>query len=488
MRRHLRRIFFWIFVALFSVTAVFITIYALGYRFSFERGIFIYTGSITLKSNPAVIDITIDNTPAIADVNRINNSYHIGGIRPGEHLVTVSAPDHQTWSKKVVVNSGISTEFWNIVLPRTQYPTTPYPSDHILKAFPSPESTLLAFSAVHGQEITVSTLETEEGVSEQIFSTVDFTFIPDDKENIEWSHDADYISIPVQDSTQREYFIVNTNTKSATRLSTLSTDNGIRAVRWDASRNNILFYLSDKDLYELNVENPAQKRLIAKNVQNYDISGDYLYVFELPSGIVHRVRIANPESRTQITTTAPSDLSDDRYSLIVYDEQRLALLNYYNGRLYIYNDGEKETYFTQLSSEARGAQFSDDGKKLLYWTDWEIFSYFTRKWEVQPVREENATLNMSRFSQHIKNVHWAKDYEHVIFSVGPEIKIIGLDQRGGHSLMNILTLSTAPLQVLSNFSENQLFYINTQQEEGRTNPVFQSIDFPETIGFLGFGS
>jgi hypothetical protein len=144
MRRHLRRIFFWTFTILFFITAPTVTVYALGYRFNFERGIFIYTGSITLKANPSVVDIVIDGKKGEGNIDRINNSYHIGGLKPGEHFIQISAPGYNTWSKKAIVSSGLSTEFWNVLLTRTGYEETPYPVANAQKAFPAPKSTLLA--------------------------------------------------------------------------------------------------------------------------------------------------------------------------------------------------------------------------------------------------------------------------------------------------------------------------------------------------------
>jgi hypothetical protein len=485
MRRHARRILFWTFAALFFVTAPVVTVYALGYRFSFERGIFIYTGSVTLKANPATVSITVDGKPDQGTIDRINDSYHIGGLKPGEHFIEVSAPGYRTWSKKAIVNSGISTEFWNVLLVREDYSRTVYPASPALKAFPAPQSNLLAYVTLLDGGLGVGVLDIDENRAEQVFSTKDYSFSEDDKENIEWSIDSGYLSIPLYKDGRKEYFVVDRETKETLSLKEIAQAPDIGSVRWDSARDNVLFYLSSNGLYEMDINNPSEKRLLSEKVQSYDISGEFIYVLETPSGIVYRARLGDPESRTQVTTVPPADLGDLRYSLIVYDERRLALLNYHTGTLFTYNAGERDTTFTRLSSEARGAQFSNDGKKFLYWTDWEIFVYFAREWEAQPFRRENSVVNIGRFSQVIRSVHWAKDYEHVVFSVGSEVKVIELDQRE-RSLTDVLRLSEPPAQVLSNFIESKLFYVAPAPENGV--PAVQSIGFPEKPeGFLGIG-
>jgi len=68
-------------------------------------------------------------------LSRLNSSYHINGIKPGEYFLEIKAPDYQTWSKKISVHSGISTEFWNVVLVQNSYPREDYDSAGIQKFF-----------------------------------------------------------------------------------------------------------------------------------------------------------------------------------------------------------------------------------------------------------------------------------------------------------------------------------------------------------------
>lgn len=370
------------------------------------------------------------------------------------------------------------------MLVRDDYEKTIIGTTSSQRLFPAPKSTLFA-SLTRGDSATkVNVLDIDANENKEVFSVSDYVFAEEGKENIEWSIGSDQLAIPLWKDDHKDYFIVNTETKESTNLRDLAGGGDVfRAVRWDSSRNNTLFFLADGSLYEMDITDSNNKILIAKDVQSYDISGDYIYTFRVPSGIVEQTRLGDLENSIQITATPVSDVSNPNYSLIVYDDSRLALLNYQTGNLYTYIKGEKENFFQRLATNVRGAQFSNDGKKLLYWSDWEIFTYFTRKWESQPIREENTIINIGRFSQHISNVHWAQDYEHVLFSVGSEIKMIELDQRE-RMVVTLLTLPAAPIQVLSNFFENKLFYI--LPSDSNTSNV-SSINFPEETGLFGFG-
>ena len=483
-----RRFVFLLFVCSFFGTASFMTLYTLGYRYNTQRGIFIYTGSVTIQSNPITVNITLDKEISKASINQLNGSYHIAGLKPGEHSIEINADGYNTWSKKFIVNSGISTEFWNVMLTKTTYPETSYTTKPLHKIFPSPTSTLFAYVSIGDKGFSVNTFDTEANEDVSIFNTQDSSFDRDDKENIEWSIDSDYVSIPAIKDGQKNYFIVNNTTENTpVNLQENTQLEDLHSVRWDSSRDTFLLALSGKTLYEIDINSPQDKKVIVQNVQSYDISGNDIYIFEpSPSNIVYKTSINNLESHIQITTLPDAHASDQRYSIIAYDQNRIILINYFTGKLIAYNKNNAATHTFTVDSDARGAQFSDDGKKLLYWTDKEMFVYFTRDWDTQPVRQADSSLTVGRFSQDIDNVHWAKDYEHVTFSVGNGIKLIELDTRGEKSIMDVITLAHQPLQILSNFDKSRLFY--TVTNDSLQNQTLHSIDFPEiTPGFFTTG-
>jgi hypothetical protein len=500
-----RRIIFFFFLFSFFASAGLVTFFTLGYRYNFERNILVYTGSATVKSNPETVTIIVDKQPGKADIHQLNGSYHITGLKPGEHFLEVNADGYQTWSKKFIVNSKISTEFWNVTLARTDYSKTSYPTDPVNKVFPSPKSSLLAFVSLHDSGFSVNTLDIATQEAAVIFNTPHYVFDRRDKENIEWSIDADYVSVPAIKDNRKSYLIVNTVTKDVFNLGDIAQLDGLRTVRWDSSRNTVLFAIAESTLYEIDIAQPETKRILSSNVHTYDISGNDLYILEIaPSNIIYKTSLGSDANPIILTSLPFDDDIDDlsHSSLIAYDENRLTVINYSTGKLFVYNKIDPEHMHTfRIDRGAAGTQFSDDGKKMLYWTDKELFVYFTRDWDTQPIRQAHSSITLGRFSQNIANVHWSKDYEHATFSVNGTIKLIELDPRGEKSIMDIVSLPQPPIQIISNFAENMLFYTlarhsdreSSQEEtslEENTATSFHdqtlfSIDFPEEVsGFF----
>ena len=475
-----KRIFFWTLFVLFWLVSAIIIGYTFGYRFSFQKGIFIYGGAITLKTTPQAVNVYLDGTLVPSGMlNILNSSYHINGIRPGEHFLEVKAPNYQTWSKKISVHSGISTEFWNIVLAQDSYTREDYESSGIEKFFISPHKNLAAFSQQIENNFFVKILDPGTLEIDQVFSSTDYTFTNDDKENIEWSPQAHRLIIPALKNGEKNYFITIIDTKETLDLASLSGMSNLSHVRWDPKNKDVLFFISGDSLYRMDLNDIQNKKLIVEHLASYDLSPKYLFYFQLPEGIVYKTNLDGSDTPQQITTSTP-DMNDDSYQIITYDEVRIVFLNK-SHNLYIYNKGAEDTYFNKLSDNAQGAQFSDDGKKLLFWTDTEISVYFVSKWEVQPTRTENELMSKTRLLDPIQNVQWVRDYEHILFTNNNKIKMIEIDNRDHRNMMDVLSLNDNSSLLVNNFTDGKLYY--TEKNDQGQNAL-HAIYFPERTTFL----
>lgn len=476
-----KAIFFWTLVALFWLTAASIIGYAFGYRFNFKDGIFVYGGSITLKTTPQVTDVYINGVLMPSkSLSRLNNSYHIDGIKPGEYFLEVKAPGYQAWSKKIAVHSGISTEFWNVVLAQDSYARDDYDTAGIEKFFISPNKNLAAFAQQIDNDFSVKIFDPGTLAISEIYSSSEFVFTNDEKENIEWSPQAHRLIIPAIKDDKKNYLITTIDTKETLNLNDIVQMDNLSHVRWDPKTKNALYYMSNDNLWRIDLDSPDDKKLIASQIASYDLSAKGLFYMRLPEGIVYETNFDATDTPGQITTSAPGDMSDSSYQIIVYDDTRIVFMNK-SHKLYIYNRGEEGTYFNKLSDNATGSQFSDDGKKLLYWNDREIYAYFIRKWEVQPVRSENETMSITRFSDPIGNVQWTRDYEHVLFTNNNKIKMIEIDNRDHRNMMDVLSLNDNSSILVNNFTDSKLYY--TEKNDQGQNQL-HAIYFPERTTFL----
>ncbi|MFZ2187547.1 MAG: hypothetical protein WAV46_02890 [Candidatus Moraniibacteriota bacterium] len=490
--RRIRPLLFWLFVGLFFCTTSGVLFYTFGYRFNFERGIFIYTGSISIKSTPETVEIRIDNELIPQKkLGLLNRSIHIGGLTPGEHFIDVSAPGYIPWSKKTTVQSGLSTEFWNVFLVKEKNAQESIAGTAgTLKIFQAREQGLLAVAKKQGSLFTVDILDTNAKTTEEVFSLSDVSLPENGEENIEWSPDDKKILIPIEQAGGRNYFVVDRATKQTTSLHDLAkikTTGSLRNPRWDPANRNFLLYVTNNVLNRIDAgATDATPLFVKENVRDYNFSGQNIYYLSNDNGIIYRIPAGSVDSTpTQITTIPITLLQDSLYALILYDDARLTIREQKTGKLWVYNkiSPSEIVLKTIVDSNVKGVQFSDDGKKLLFFTNNEIFAYFLRDWEAQPVRASGTMIQIARFSNTIKNVVWAEDYEHVIFSLGNAAKIIELDNRDRRNMADLATFSAPLLQILPRFDENYVYFVSPGNAE--TNAVSR-FPFSEKSGLFGF--
>ncbi len=479
---------FFLSILSFCIVSGSVLFYAFGYRFSFERGVFIYGGSITLKSNPVEIDIKIDGIRIPdEDLNRLNQSYHISGIIPGEHSIEVSSPGYQTWSKRIVVRSGVSSEFWNITLPRQNYEIIAYPgTTYLTRYFQSPEPTLFAGIHESPHRIGVQIYDTEQEINEMLYSQPDISFAFEKDENLEWSPDADRLVFPVLSEGKRHVLSVDTETKQIRDLSNELATFSLFRPRFNPAVRDSLLYRSEDKLYRLDLNSatdenrPPEPLLLAEHILAYDISGSDVYIISSENGRLYRFGAdeKNPDFRP-IADVPLADI-DSETTLVVYDEYRIAVLSKH-GKLSFFNAYMSENPLRTLAEQdISGVQFSDDGKKLLFFSPHETFVYFIRPWEVQPKRDQDSIWQIGRFADKISFVQWTKDYEHILYVKGPQVFVTELDNRDRRNISELIRFERPPLQVLSRVSQNQIFFV---KDTGDSSELL-SIDFPEFNNFF----
>lgn len=484
-----RTLLFFLFVGAFFIAASSVLFYAYGYRFSFERGIFIYTGSLSLKTNVETVSIKVDGELIPEkSLGLLNNSIHIAGLNPGEHFIEVGAPGYKSWGKKIVIQSGLTTEFWNIFLTEENYERTPVlETTKTIKMFPAPNG-LFATVKKDGERYSVDVLDIGAEENTEVFSTTEAAFLPTIETNVEWSPESHKLIIPLIKDAKPLYAIVTIEDQEVLYLNdATSITTPLQAPRWDATTKDFLFFLSGDSLYRFDTSNPEKApELIVPHVAAYDISGKKLYYLSSESGIVYQINGNGKDDTPDQITPSPVTISEgSAYSLITYDDTRLSIIEEATGTLFVYNKQVTASPLKELAKGIQSIQYSDDGKKLLFYSGNEISVYFNQDWEAQPFRGKDSIVQVARFSTPLKNIQWAEDYEHVIFSLGKSIKMIELDNRDRRDLSDLLTLDTPPLQILSRFGADTLYVVAEQSADAPEENTVTTIILPQYATLFG---
>lgn len=475
-----RRLFFWTLTCLFFVTTIAVLFFTFGYRFDTKRGLFIHTGSFTLKVTP-IENVTLQVDGKIVPtktLNILNNAFHIDGQVPGEHFLRVEVPGYFPWEKKAVIESGRSTEFWNITLISKEYPAVLVAdTESVRKIFPSPESNLFALLGTRDGGVIIGTLDTDTMLTSEIAFIPKVNLKQTDDENLEWSPDTKQLLAPLMgEDGQGVSFLIDIESGSVINLTEkfgISDAPDMRYARWDGRRDGVFYFLEGSTLYTWSREAlDTPPTTLIPGISGYDISENFIYFIDAKTSIIFRLKSGGSIEDAEQVTEKEIQNPASSIALTVYDEDRIAIRNREDGTLFIFNRGQ-EDYFHTLGTAIRTVQFSNDGKKLLFASDTQLSVSFIRPWNTQPTRTEDEVLQIARFAIPIRFVQWTKDYEHILFAYDTSIKTVELDHRDRRDMQTVQTLSRPPIQLLADFPGDQLFLI--EQKEGST---LSTIPFP----------
>jgi WD40 repeat protein len=479
-------------VTLFFVSAFSVLFFSFGYRFNFDRGIFIHTGSITIKSNPKDARILLDGKDVPSGlINIINQSYHITGLRPGEHFLRIEANGYRPWGKKVTIQSGISTEFWNILLIRNTYPVTEIASGKFQKVFPSPEQRYLALVSNIDEGVMIDVLEKGTGEVTRIASLPGYRFDIESHENIEWMEDGSRFLLPIRDAENRsELFIIDRESGASTGVRELTgSEETFRVARWHPRSDGSFFALSGTSLWLVHPNELATDKrvtVIETGVSAYDLSEQFIYLLDQATGTIRTLGIRNEGGvePKDLTRPIPEAASMKEPVLNAYDEKRAAIYEP-RGDGFLWNDTSGiEPELSHLGGDIRSIQFSNDGKKILLSDGNQISVMFVRDWDTQPIRRVGESIQIARFSVPFSSVQWSKNYEHALFSIGADVRIAELDHRDRRQMDTLLSFPGRTVtQILPSFDENLTIFLVRDEATGDSR--IYSIAFPESTNIFG---
>ncbi len=480
-----RHLFFWVFAILFLFTTPVAILYSQGYRFNQYQGIFIHSGSITVKSTPSSINVFLNGQlQPSGRLGMINNSTTLNGLRPGTYNLKVTADGYKDWEKNIEVHSGVSTEFWNVFLPQKDYSPKELNAEDVQRYFPSPFGKKVAYFKKNAENLEIWSLDMKKNESTLIFSKPGLDFSTDLLENAEWDSNEQMLIAPIRSNGKKDFLILDSeNVQAPALLSEMTSLSDLDRARWSSDNQETIYFTavskedSKKNLYRISL-GTKDTEIISENVKAYDLSGKYIY-FLKQNDIIYKSDL-NGKGEKQMTVEAiPFSDPNEQSRLIVYDDDRQVVISE-RGQLFVHNNATTET-LRKIGDDVLGAQFSDDGKKLLYWNNNEIEVLYLRVWDVQPRRSENETQQIIRFSTPIKNVFWYRDYEHIFFSTQNKLKIAELDQRDHRSVFDILGYNSENF-TSSYDAANGIFYF---LDEINGKRKFFYLNIPLQPGFFG---
>jgi len=233
-------------------------------------------------------------------------------------------------------------------------------------------------------------------------------------------------------------------------------------IKWvsdSASSTGKYFLTPAQKSAEQQVANIATSTL--KDFASQTVYQDSLYILKKPNLILYRANLSgallNQLSAQPLPTSTPS------YQIRISPGQIAVFQDM--GKLYLLNPNDQA--FHLLADGVRGAEFSTDNEKLLWWTNDELWVLWLKDVFSQPYRKAGEKELITRYSEKIIQATWfAKTNEHIIYAVAgsqgqSQIKITELDSRDQRNTYDIWTAKNP--EIYWNQDDNLLYILTSDK-------------------------
>ncbi|MFQ6050010.1 MAG: hypothetical protein ACE5J0_03200 [Candidatus Paceibacterales bacterium] len=412
MERRTRKILLFVFLIIFLFTAPTLTFYLQGYRFDFERKSLTQTGGLFLKVIPKQAEIYLDGKLA-KKTDFFFGSALIENLLPKKYHIKVKKEGYFSWEKDLEIKEKEVTEAKNLVL----FPKNP--NFNILtkeakNSWFSSDGKKIILEERNGEFWALKLYDLDRNVKSHLLKEDDISKKGVELFNLKFSGNGKEIFLEVGTEEQLKYFTLEIDRTPPLLKETKEPLSPLKDIVAYQTLNNETYYLDNLGY-------------LSKTDSSFSIKEK---ITELPFPLKQ----------------------ETGYELNIYPE----FIFLQEGQiLYLFNSDSK--LFEKFFEGIRSSKISPDLKKLVYFSESEIWVLFLKEKMGRPKRKVGESIFLVRLSEKIKDVFWLNS-NYLIFNAGDIIKIVEIDDR---DKVNIIDLAEFKNPEIFFNKEDKKLYILT---------------------------
>ena len=401
MSRGLRTFIFIFFVAVFVIAAPSLVLYAQGYRLNLPlepgKKLIVMTGGFFIKTNPKQADVLINGSLA-GQTDFFFGSALVENLLPRQYRVEIKKTGYRPWEKNLSINEKEVTEARNITLFPTKidFSTVEKNIDGILL---SPDGQKIALRGQNNGVWNLRLYDIAQNVTVSLADQHDFSAKTATFNSWKWA-DAKTLDVSAAAGNATSTWAIAVD-KNPARIAKIAAANPAGATT--------------------TIEIAPQKN----EGGSYYLGRDGFIYRRDPLGTPSKA------SPAQIGLKPGVD-----YSFWVFN-------NYYfvkaGSQLFVLKPGKNsfEKIFDKISSDPK---LSPDGKKVLIFSDSEIWIFFLKDKTDQPTAAAGDKTLITRLSEKIADCGWLNS-DYLIFTAGNIIKTAEIDNRDKANIYDLAKMS-----------------------------------------------
>ena len=401
MTQKTRGILFKIFVFLFVILTITLSLYATGYRFNLSwplrlNKILLKTGTLALDTSPKGATIKITSETKISSVLPFLNSQKakttpakIKNLLPGEYTITFNLDGYWPYEKKLRVNPEETTFLEDIILFKKSLP---------LNVFSAPAQPI-SYSADGNYAWLEKSGEIINLKNEQSIGTTT-------SKKTNWSTDGKELC----DGSK----LVNLSDGSQTNLK-----DTVGKIEESQLTNNQLIYLSKNNLAIFNLDTKTSSIVQTKGtLLNYYATNNNLFIIVSDKG---KTEIKNFDIKNKNFLSSANLLNSRDFYFYTDNENTPILIDREHKIAYLLSADTKGQLIVDVIRDITVAKWLDNNK-LAYAAESEIYIYD---------RSQTKSYFLTRLSEKINSLAWSSN-NYLIYASTKEIGTIDMTSEGNN--------------------------------------------------------
>ncbi len=419
MSINFRKTLFLTCLTVFLIVTPLMILYSQGYRLDWnspEGGIKLtQTGGLFFKVSPKQANIFLDSK-LIKTTDFFFSSALIENLLPRKYDVSIRKEGYRSWEKSLEVQEKIVTAADNILLIPDNPELTILTTD-TNKFWLSPDNKSLILqeeSEENGWSLKLYNLQRK--VKTHLIEEKDIYSKGADLLSLKFLADSKNILLEIGMKEQIKTFVLEIDKTPAvlteTTIDELALDNIITHQEFD----NEIYYLDNEG-----------------------------YLFKIDSSL---------ENTTKLSEMPIDVLPETEYELKKYKDM---IFLSENKKLYLLNKDSKswEKFFEPIS----GLKLSPDSKKLVYYSNYEIWVLFLENTQKQPLKQAGERVLLMRLSEKIQDINWLNS-AYLIIATENKIKVSEIDERDRINIIDLVQLPNSSISF--NETDKRLYVLNNK--------------------------
>ena len=430
----LRKIFFYLFLAIYIVFCPLVILYALGMRVNISTKSIQKTGIISVSTIPAEADVTLNQrhfpkkTPTI-----------IRNLPPGNYSLTISLKNYLPWEETLIVKEEKATMAENILLIPEKWKSTELSKESfeeliaitgqpflLLKKGPLLKDIFIfRWSQGLTQVFFANNTLNSEGETIQPIFQKDFIYREGTLRDYYTVKNSPFLLMQVELGSAVKYLWIDPRTKSPqvediTDLFSVKPEN----VLWDPKEDKIIFSYQKQSIHRLNIKSKSIVPDILEAVRSFSIFGDQLYFL---SDDYTFKRVDNDAKNIQIL------LEDSLLSRSLFAERNKLRITVLAKELILFLDENGALLFNHLPHRlvdhgVKGFVFNEHKKRLLLWTNHQIGVIDFTKEKGNTLFEQGPPLAwLMTNGNDIQQAFWVNETSQILYRDADKVLLLETD-------------------------------------------------------------